>query len=481
MRSHVEIILNNWQRIVAALLLLASAGRSWSFSLLGPGGAEGNVAKDWQLAGPNGGWLIGYGFVGDIGAPVQLIEAYRWNTPVITYAFDESFIRFFGTNGMRAVDDAFRILNDLPAASAMSADLTEFPLSTLRQNYEATALGLMDLKSLTLTLLLEELGLAQAERWVWSIRDRDPVTGGGAVYSVIRYNYDPVTLAPSPYVNGTLYTYEIVEVPEGPIDAPYAEATEIQVVTDLPPNLSVTTVIPPGFFFTGLTRDDVGGLRFLLHPRNRVVETLLPGITPALPSGWLPILGTNFLGTNIAGITNVGGTNNLASTGIRGGVNKLTFKKVYFDSLLGGSFTPITNVFTDRVIRSNNTIAVERVMRPITRPDIVFTVEDMFETAAFRTGTAGWINNDALTPEGILGGPGIISPPITISYNMLFPLFFNSSPGFLTEPQAGGVLGLGGSFTWASFDGSTNAPIIYPQYLNFRVGDLRNAARNAGN
>jgi len=470
-----------FKKTIVALMGLAMTHAAWSFSILGPGDAQGNPAKAWQNRGPNAGWLIGYGFTipGDIGGPMDLIEAYRWNTPVITYAFDESFVRFFGENGMRAVDQAFKILNDLPTASRMSEELDEFPLTTLRQNYEATALSLIDLKSTALSLILEELGLAQAERWVWSIRNRDPIAGTPfAVYDVIRYNYDPVTLRLSPYVNGTLYTYRIIEVPAGAVDAPYAEAQEELVLAGVPPNLSVTSFTPPGFFRTGLTRDDVGGLRFLLHPRNRVVETLLPGIIPGI-QGWLPFLGTNFLGTNIAGNTNIVGTNNFASVGIRGGINKLTFRRVAFDSLIGGTFTPVTNAFIDHVITTNNAVASQRVMRPITRPDFVFAVEDLLGNIAFRTDTTGWINNDPLTPEAQIGGPGVISPPITITFNMIFPIFLNQSPSFVTEPQPGDLLGSRG-FTWASYDGTTNAPVIYPEYFHYTLNDLRNAARNAG-
>src|SRR4051795_3193050 len=41
-------------------------------------------------------------------------EAYRWNVPVITYAFDSTFIRYFGTNGMAEVEKSIKLLQDLP-------------------------------------------------------------------------------------------------------------------------------------------------------------------------------------------------------------------------------------------------------------------------------------------------------------------------------------------------------------------------------
>src|SRR5215212_7857361 len=206
-----KLILSFW------VLLLCLAPKANSFVLLGPGAAEGNLpAKTFQTRAANANWLIGYAFTGDIGAPVFPDEFYRWNVPVITYAFDEAFILFFGTNGMKAIDEAFQILNDLPAASAMSDDLSEFPLSTVRRNHEAAQFGLLDIKSTAMTLILEELGLAQADRWVWALHARRVLPGPGTPgeYDVInRYNLDPVTWRPTPYINETLYTYSIFEVP----------------------------------------------------------------------------------------------------------------------------------------------------------------------------------------------------------------------------------------------------------------------------
>ena len=34
----------------------------------------------------------------------NLGEEYRLNSPIITYAFDESFLSFFGTEGVKAVE-----------------------------------------------------------------------------------------------------------------------------------------------------------------------------------------------------------------------------------------------------------------------------------------------------------------------------------------------------------------------------------------
>ena len=108
------------------------------------------------------------------------------------------------------MEAAFKILNDLPAASEMSPDLREFPLDTRRYNYQASALRVRDLKSWTLSALLEVMGLGVPERSIYTLRSRT-IVGGVPVYVTLRRNFDPVTFAPSSYVNGTLYTYSIFQ------------------------------------------------------------------------------------------------------------------------------------------------------------------------------------------------------------------------------------------------------------------------------
>src|SRR5882724_9913560 len=227
-------MLRYWKNILVGVALLAVATWAMAFTALAPGGAEGIAAKTWQLPAQNAGWDIGYNQPGlDIGAPANPWEGYRWNIPVVTYAFDEAFIRFFGQHGIQAVDDAIRILNELPPASRMSDDLTEFPLNTSHLNYEAGQLGLIDLKSVTLGLLLEHMGLADSIRWTYAIRERRALPGNFGLYFITKFNYDPVTLTPSSYVNGTLYTYHILEIPPPLPLSPFADAVE-----DIPPRLA---------------------------------------------------------------------------------------------------------------------------------------------------------------------------------------------------------------------------------------------------
>ncbi len=138
-----------------ALAFLLFATRVSAFALLGP-------YADWMTE------TNGYRQPGDIGGPMDLSEGYRWNVPVVTYSFDQSFLEYFGSNGVAAVEKAVGIINDLPPASCL--DSTAFPLNSRGVNYRASACEFYDLKSATLALLLEQLGLAQPQHNVFTLR-----------------------------------------------------------------------------------------------------------------------------------------------------------------------------------------------------------------------------------------------------------------------------------------------------------------------
>jgi len=190
-------------RILCALALIALAvSRTYGFALLGP------FNEAYQVS------ALSYGNGGDIGAPKNLGEEYRWNTPVLYYSFDSSFLDYFGSNGVYAVDQAFAILNSLTNVSSYSHELTEFPLESSRVNFEAQALQLVDVKSQILHLMIEELGLAEPDRFVWTLHNRVNPPGATCpvwLYQVIKRNFDPITWEPSSYVNGALFSYNILE------------------------------------------------------------------------------------------------------------------------------------------------------------------------------------------------------------------------------------------------------------------------------
>ena len=229
--------------------------------------------------------------------PKFLGEEYRPNIPVIFYTFDQNFLDYFGSNGVAAVEDAFAILNQLGQTNLSAYNLDDIPMESARLNYKAAALSLSDVKSAVLNLMTEQRGLTHPDRYVWTIHSREhfgtipcPV---GMQYIIQKMNYDPIpsaldTFQQSSYVNGTLYTYSILEycqASDSPIPPMLADAIEIQVdplattfsavaAGGIAPiilagsQLSLGSGLNFGSYYTGLTRDDVGGFRYLLRTNN---------------------------------------------------------------------------------------------------------------------------------------------------------------------------------------------------------------------
>jgi len=253
-------------------LLLAGVRCAFGFALLGPLDSEEYQAP-----------VIAYELTGDIGTPKNLGEEYRRNTPVMYFSVDSNFLDYFGSNGMVAIEQAVSVMNGLSNVSSYTPGLWEWPLEAQRVNYQAEALGLWDLKSVTMNLLVEQVGLAEPDRYTWCLHDRLIGEGGcpdDVSYLVIQRNFDPIfstlnQVQPSSYVNGTLYSYVIFEICTG--DEPLADAVEFPV----DPLANTYTALASqstgfGYFFTGLTRDGVGGLRYLLRTNNLNIEAAGP-------------------------------------------------------------------------------------------------------------------------------------------------------------------------------------------------------------
>ncbi|MFN7140549.1 MAG: hypothetical protein ACK4UN_14520, partial [Limisphaerales bacterium] len=247
-----------------------------------------NTASAFSLLGPEESWqtpVLNYRQPGDIGGWMNIGEEYRWNIPVITYGFDSSFANYFGTNGIRAVEEAIAILNDLPNASDINLD--DFPLNSQRFNYQAQALQLFDVKSAALGILLEEMGLANPDVGVWRLRDRW-ITANNTItnYLVTQRNFDPYTYQPSSYINGVLYTYNTIIDIQPPNPGAFPLVTTVDPIERGPSSSVAAWNLFPGGFYTGLTRDDVGGLKYLFRSNNFNVERLLPDVE---------IISTNYL------------------------------------------------------------------------------------------------------------------------------------------------------------------------------------------
>jgi len=247
---------------------------AFGFSLLGP---LANGGDAWQTP------TIGYGLPGDIGAPKNIGEEYRWNTPTIYYAFDANFLDYFGSNGVWAVQQGIGVLNGLKPFSQYSANLTEVPLETRRINYRAEELHLLDLKTDALWLMMEELGMTYPDRYVWTSRGRQTQPGLSCpymIYSVIGRSFDPVTWQPSAYINDVLYSYIIVEICSGPnpLGVTFPFSVDPVAVERLPV-ISLYSDGVFGLYSTSLTRDDLGGLRYIYETNNINWESMSPDST----------------------------------------------------------------------------------------------------------------------------------------------------------------------------------------------------------
>ena len=253
-----------------------------------------------------------------------------------------------------------------------------------------------------------------------------------------------------------LYTYEIFD------DGTVADAVELQVDPLQFGFSSVSSLsISPGRYFTGLTRDDVGALRYIYRSSNYNVEQMLPGTEGAGLGGgtgspWTPWPPPG------------GGTNNFVDTALRPGVDKVTFQEAQYDSLLG-SFIVFTNVFTDTYV-SNSALVSQSVQRLMVQADLLFAAADLGVNAAGvpivlrRTDTSGWANNNALNSQVTLDGPGVIQPQVTITFSSVGPYLINATPFLLSE-----TFNAFTGFVWGSFDSTTNPPIVYPNGLSIRM------------
>lgn len=269
MRQLIKIF--SW---IALLAVSLQSARAYSL-----GGPIGNGGDAWQVP------VIGYGLPGDLLAPKNLGEEYRRNVPVLYYAYNANFLDYFGSNGPVAIDAAFAILNSLTNVDSYSSMLSEFPLETRQTKFEAQTLGLFDLKSMTLGMMMEQMGLATPERYTWTLHDRflEPATTcpAGEEYLVVMRNFD-FTSSPlnqlqySPYINDTLYTYNILEACTGP--NPLAVTVPI-AVDPLADTFTPVASLDIGYgdFYSGLTRDDVAGLRYLLSTNNLNTELVGTG------------------------------------------------------------------------------------------------------------------------------------------------------------------------------------------------------------
>lgn len=490
--------------LVAALALFLGLQKdAHAFSLYGQTDSRW---QDGQLAYDTWG--------GELGGPMNLGEEYRLTTPVLTYGFDKTFLDYFGEDGVEAIEKAMAILNGIPAASAMSDDLSEFPLAAKRMNLQAAALLAIDIKTYALSSVLVHMGVGASPRWVWTIQDASPVPNTDPViweFSIVMRNFDPFTWAHSPYINEVLWTYQTVEVLPDTFDAVDFPVDVNMGALRLPLSYvngqGYTAGLLPGEYYTGLTRDDAAALKYLYSPRNLNAEILPVGATnttgPVFSGGvggtgspWGPPTGTGgggvgspfsspFIGlTNI--FTNITFTNITGGAGIalidgavRAGIDKVVFQRM--DAPLGGIYTAVTNRWLD-VFFTNFGPSIVMVQQPvervIARPDILFGADNLplldGQDPAFFAHTVGWNNNVALNTQTspTNPGPGTILTPFDLVFSNAGPHLYN-----LDQEPIGGADGTEASGSiqviWGSFDGSSRPPVLFPRSMSIQAAEAR--------
>jgi hypothetical protein len=438
---------------VCLLLGLAVAQHASAFTLWGP-------LETWQTADLDYGdryyyttvdLLTGLG-TAENGGPKNFGEGSRLSTPIMTYGFDSTFLDYFGAQGVAAVDSAMKLLNGLPSAS--SANLANFLTDANEPiNYTAQALEMLDLKSTVMWLMAEHMGLL-GETHVYDLLLRSKVPGPIACdydYYNINRSYDPVTYNPSTYVNGRLYGFLDWDGCPGGVNVGDAVETVGDVTTTRYTAVATSEGLQLGGYYLGMTRDDMGGLQYLYKKGNYVFQAL-DSNTVALPfnSSWEAVNTTN----PIVGISNF--------VGVLGGVEKITFVKVAYDSLLGTNFAPVSYSYSVPYV-TNSKLSQLKVTRTITAPDIIFTAADLINSEALP-------NYTALTRSGSFIPSGFVSPgggvvPSTINPSMLIvldnagPVYYNQYPTLLDSEDFVEYP----VFNWGSFDGSTNPPVLFPE------------------
>jgi len=163
---------------------------------------------------------------------------------------------------------------------------------------------------------------------------------------------------------------------------------------------------------------------------------------------------------------------------LRPGVDKLRFVRIGNGTLPGNDFN-FTNNFQASYY-TNGALVTSTFQRVQTQPDILFNAADLgtFNDSVrpIQNGhSANFQNNAALNSlDPTQGGPGTINPTVVITFNKIGPSLVNQFPGFITEVDSLRFARFQ-PFVWGRFDGSTNAPIVFPKDITLEQIELRTA------
>ena len=145
------------------------------------------------------------------------------------------------------------------------------------------------------------------------------------------------------------------------------------------------------------------------------------------------------------------------SVGLREGIEKVNFLRVDYDSLVSTNWTPVTNIYTLTAITNNHPVT-QTFFRVINQPDILFSAAELDDDTWAHT-FPNFNQSQALAGQA---GPGTISQPVEITLSKVGPIFEVANPSFLIGVNPFSNTNLPSFLQWASFDGTTNAPVVYP-------------------
>jgi len=256
------------------------------------------------------------------------------------------------------------------------------------------------------------------------------------------------------------------------------------VATNAPFSPTGTGVVTTNVFTQTFVSNQIAG-EFVIFPSNfcdvRILATILTNVTAtvttnseiALTNGiFFSQLQLDF-STNHAFVVLPVVCNSNGPPTLRQGIERIRFVRRDFDSLLGRFFEPVTNDYSINEV-TNNRIVQDNFRRIVTFPDIIIDAQEVNLTAGpnqfppvSALGARQVPNYNATAIINNLAGPGTFEPPLFITYNKVGPILLNLGPNFIDEASASPVY-----FVWGSYDGTTNAPIVYPSYRS--IVDMEN-------
>ncbi len=312
--------MNKFKLLIVGIVACAAVESARGFVVIGP-----LVMPDEAVA-TVGGNNVSLNITDDLGGPKDLETFFRWNVPDLTYAFDDSFVRYFGLEGVNAVHEAVRVMNDFfepedgsyKGVSAMDYSRDGFVsnFNTTWLNTTAQNQQIIDIKSLVLGMLVNQMGVGNPHRYAFTARSiTQNGTGTEWSFNVRLNNYDPLTLMPTDVINGVKYSYRLIHdaapraggAPAGAEIPSFVDMEEFTTDTSGNAWTSVSGIVDAfygntaiywtdtptlfdfGVYYDGknamggqyqprhaLTYDDAGALKFLYNTNNIVWEDLYP-------------------------------------------------------------------------------------------------------------------------------------------------------------------------------------------------------------